>query len=114
MFDKLSRYGAMGQHMKFVTKNQAGAQYFRVGDTPSLLYLLDPRHNRDDPALVGLPSSRNVFTIQGPIIFTDDNGAVQWDYTNPCNAWDNLEAMYAHNKSTLENERSVGNNEIIK
>jgi hypothetical protein len=42
MFHKLSAYGAMGHHMIEVTENEPWARYFRVGDTPSVLYVIDP------------------------------------------------------------------------
>lgn len=106
MFEKLSQYGAMGKHMKFVTKNQAWAQYFRVGDTPSVLYLLDPNLNPDDPTQSGWAGKFiKPFQDERPHYYTDDKGAVEWDYANPCNTWENLKAMYAYNKSTLEKER---------
>ncbi|MFW5759856.1 MAG: hypothetical protein ACOCXH_02615 [Cyclobacteriaceae bacterium] len=35
--------------MQFVTKNQEWPQYFRVGDTPSVLYVIDPEHDIDGP-----------------------------------------------------------------
>lgn len=49
MYHKLSGYGALGQHMIDVTKNQPWARYFRVGDTPSVLYVIDPENDLDDP-----------------------------------------------------------------
>ncbi|MFC4873955.1 nucleoside hydrolase-like domain-containing protein [Negadavirga shengliensis] len=49
MFEKLAEYGEMGKHLKFVTKDHLWAQYFRVGDTPSVLYLIDPGHDPEDP-----------------------------------------------------------------
>jgi len=42
MFEKLSTYGAMGNHIKVATRGHDWAQYFRVGDTPTVLYLIDP------------------------------------------------------------------------
>jgi hypothetical protein len=42
MFEKLSNYGSMGAFIKTATKGHDWAQYFRVGDTPTVLYLIDP------------------------------------------------------------------------
>ncbi len=106
MFKKLSAYGQMGQHMKFVTKDHPWAQYFRVGDTPSVLYLIDPNHNRDDPTQSSWAGRyKNPFPDSRPNYYTDENDTIDWDYEDPCKTWHNLEAMYAHNKSTLERER---------
>ena len=106
MFNKLSTYGEMGQHIKFVTKNHEWAQYFRVGDTPSVLYVIDPTHNIDDPTESSWAGKfKKPFPEERPNYYTDDNGPVKWDYSEPCNTWHNLKEMYAYNKSTLEKER---------
>jgi hypothetical protein len=106
MFAKLSTYGEMGQHMQFVTKDHPWAQYFRVGDTPSVLYLLNPAHNPDDPTQSSWAGKfKKPFPQERPHYYTDDNGPVEWDYANPCRTWNNIKEMYAYNKSTLEKER---------
>nr|MBI1232492.1 DUF1593 domain-containing protein [Cytophagales bacterium] len=106
MFELLSTYGKMGDHIKFVTKDHDWAQYFRVGDTPSVLYLIDPRNNLDDPTQSSWAGKfKQPFPEERPNYFTDDNGQIQWDYQNPCRTWHNLVPMYAYNKSTLERER---------
>jgi len=107
MFEKLSAYGSLGRHMVDVTKNEPWAQYFRVGDTPSVLYVIDPRQNFDDPTKSSwagmfkrpLPELR-------PNYFTDHSGNAEWDYADPCNTWENHQVVYNHAVSTLENERS--------
>jgi hypothetical protein len=106
MFEKLSAFGEMGRHIKFVTKDHSWAQYFRVGDTPSVLYLIDPSHNPDDPTRSSWAGKfKKPFPAERPHYFTDDNGSIEWDYADPCRTWGNLKAMYAYNKSTLEKER---------
>jgi hypothetical protein len=106
MFEKLSVFGQMGTHIKFVTNDHDWAQYFRVGDTPSVLYLIDPRQNLHDPAQSSWAGKfKKPFPLDRPNYFTDDNGALEWDYSNPCTTWENLVPMYAYNKSTLEKER---------
>jgi hypothetical protein len=106
MFTKLSTYGEMGQHMQFVTKDHPWAQYFRVGDTPSVLYLLNPAHNPDHPTQSSWAGKfKKPFPQERPHYYTDDNGPVEWDYANPCRTWNNIKEMYAYNKSTLEKER---------
>ncbi|MEM9928823.1 MAG: nucleoside hydrolase-like domain-containing protein [Bacteroidota bacterium] len=49
MWDSLSHYGHLGEHLIAVTENQPWARYFRVGDTPTVLYTLDPYHDLNDP-----------------------------------------------------------------
>lgn len=106
MFVKLSAFGNMGQHIQFVTKDHEWAQYFRVGDTPSVLYLTDPKQNFDDPTESNWAGKfKKPFPSVRPNYYTDDNGPVKWDYSDPCKTWDNLTDMYTYNKSTLEKER---------
>lgn len=115
MYHKLSKYGAMGEHLQFVTKNQPWAQYFRVGDTPSVLYLIDPGHNPDQPVQNSWAGKFiKPFPHKRPYYYTDDNGPVNWNYENPCQTWANRIKMYNYNKSTLENERTEMYKSLIK
>lgn len=106
MYEKLSKYGKLGEHMLEVTKNQSWARYFRVGDTPSVLYVIDPGHNRKDPTQSSW-AGRYVrpFPDVRPNYFLDDKGPVTWSYEDPCSTWENHRAMRDHAKSTLEKER---------
>jgi len=106
MYEKLSNYGNLGEHMLEVTKNQHWARYFRVGDTPSVLYVIDPDHDLNDPAQSSW-AGRFVKPFPGerPNYYLDDKGPVEWDYEDPCNTWENHRAMRDHAKSTLERER---------
>lgn len=106
MFEALSVYGAMGAHIQAVTKDHAWARYFRVGDTPSVLYLIDPQHDANNPAAGSWAGLFNKpFPDARPNYYTDDSGPVAWDYADPCRTWANAEAMYGHNKSTLRAKR---------
>jgi hypothetical protein len=106
MFSRLSSFGAMGEHMKFVTRDHPWAQYFRVGDTPSVLYLLDKSHNPDDPTRSSWAGKfKKPFSQERPHYFTDDNGIIPWNYADPCSSWQHVKEMYAYNKQTLENKR---------
>ena len=106
MFEKLSQFGTLGAQIKKVTKNHSWAQYFRVGDTPSVLYLIDPKHNPEKPEINSWAGTfKKPFPNKRPNYFTDFNGSIEWDYENPCNTWHNLKAMYAFNKSTLLKQR---------
>lgn len=107
IYDKLSKYGNLGKHIIEVTKNKEWAQYFRVGDTPSVLYVIDPDHDLNDPTQNSWAGKFiKPFPDERPNYYLDDNGPVNWDYENPCNTWENHRAMRDHAKSTLERERS--------
>ena len=106
MYQKLSRYGRLGEHMIEVTKNQPWAQYFRVGDTPSVLYVIDPDHNLDDPTESSWAGKfKKPFPDTRPNYFLDDNGPIVWNYDDPCETWENHTAMRDYAKSTLEMKR---------
>ncbi len=106
MFEKLQSYGAMGAHIKDVTEDHPWARYFRMGDTPSVTYLLDDNHDLNDPESSSWAGKfKKPFPAERPNYYTDDNGDVEWDYKEPCNSWGNLTTMYNYNKSTLVAER---------
>lgn len=107
MLDKLSVYGNLGRHMKEVVKNESWAQYFRAGDTPSLLYVIDQNHDLNDPCQSSW-AGRFVkpFPQIRPNYYTDDAGNVQWDYANPCKTWKNHEKVQRHAVKTLEKRRN--------
>ncbi len=106
MLEKLSKFGTMGKHLKEVVKKEAWAQYFRVGDTPTVLYVIDNEHNPDNPEksswagkfVKPLPEVR-------PNYYADFNGNLDWDYANPCNTWENHEQMRDIAAHTLEEKR---------
>ena len=114
MFEKLSGYGAMGAYIKIATKGHDWAQYFRVGDTPTVLYLIDPSNNIEDPGLGSWAGKfKKPFPEKRPNYWTDDDGDIIWDYADPCNSWENVEEMYAYNKSTLFQRRQEMYDELI-
>lgn len=115
MFNKLQEYGAMGSQIKEVTQEHDWAQYFRVGDTPSVTYLLDNDHDPNDPETGSWAGKfKKPFPESRPNYFTDDNGEIEWDYENPCNSWSNLVEMYEYNKSTLVAKRQNMYDNLIK
>lgn len=106
MFDQLAVYGALGQHLQEVTANEPWARYFRVGDTPSVLHVIDPRPNPEDPTRARWSGRfRQPFPSERPHYFTDDCGAVEWDYADPCRTWAHHPRVFDHSKGTLEAER---------
>ena len=115
MFHKLSEYGALGNHMKEIVKNEEWAQYFRVGDTPSVLYVIDPDHNPDDPTQNSWAGKFiKPFPQKRPNYYADYNGSVEWNYANPCETWQNHVAFRDHAKGTLEARRPEMYKKLLK
>jgi len=74
---------------------------------PSVLYLVDRYHNLDDPTFSSWAGKFNQpFPRSKPNYYTDNNGSIDWNYSNPCSTWWNHEKIQEFAKSTLENERS--------
>jgi hypothetical protein len=106
MFERLSVYGALGRHLQEVTINEPWARYFRVGDTPSVLYVIDPRQTQDDPTQSSWAGKfHRPFPEERPNYFTDHAGTIEWDYADPCRTWSRHLEVLDHSKGTLEKER---------
>ena len=107
MFQQLRPFGALGEHIHEVVARQPWARYFRVGDTPSVLYLVDPNHDREDPTQSSWAGRfHQPFPYDRPHYFTDDAGSLTWDYADPCVTWPAHLRVYEHAKSTLEQRRA--------
>lgn len=84
----------------------ADDQYFRVGDTPSVIFLVDPEADLDDPTRPSWAGRfARPFPGERPDYFTDDRGPVEWDYADPCRTWEHHVAMDAHARGTLLEQR---------
>lgn len=106
IFRDLVEYGYLGKHMKEVVKNHAWAQYFRVGDTPSVLYLLDDKHDIDDPTESSWAGIYyRPFPDSKPNYFTDYSGDISWNYSNPCATWEQHAAVATFAQGTLIDRR---------
>lgn len=106
LFEQLSSFGHLGQHIKEVVKKEDWAQYFRAGDTPSLLYVLDNQHDLNDPTQSSWAGKFvKPFPIKRPNYYTDYSKSIEWDYDNPCNTWQNHQAVQQVAIETLAKER---------
>ena len=106
MFEKLSRFGALGQHLIEATETYPWARYFRVGDTPSVLYVIDPDHPLDDPTEASWAGRfAHPFPQQRPHYYTDASDGIDWNYADPCQSWQRAEAVFEFSKATLEAQR---------
>ena len=106
MLDTLSTFGSMGHHMKDIVKHEDWAQYFRVGDTPSVLYLIDHDHSPDNPTISSWAGRFcKPFPKAKPNFYTDISESINWNYNDPCSSWDKHEKVQNVAKATLERER---------
>lgn len=105
MLEKISRYGQMGAYMKNIVKDFAWAQYFRAGDTPTVLYLLNKKW---------IGNFTKPFPTTKPNYYTDASGKINWDYGNPCNSWQQAAAMYALNRNAMLSQRATVYRELSK
>ncbi len=115
MFHKLSTYGSMGKHIKEVVKNETWARYFRVGDTPSVLYLIDPDQELDNPSQSSWAGKFvKPFPVVKPNYYTDYSGSQKWDYLIPCNTWHNHQLVREAATRTLLDRRPEMYNALIE
>lgn len=114
MLAKLSVFGAMGRHLKEVVRKESWAQYFRVGDTPSVLYVIDKNHDLDDPTQSSW-AGRFVrpFQDKRKNYFTDSCGSLDWDYADPCRTWDKHVQVRNTAVATLEKRRPEMYQELL-
>lgn len=114
MMHKLAEYGALGLHIKDVVQYYNRWKFFKAGDTPSVLYLIDPENNLNDP-MQGSWAGKftKPFPEKRQNYYTDLSGSVKWDYSNPCNTWENRNEMSDHAKSTLEEVRQEMYDELL-
>ena len=109
LMNELARYGgALGEHIREVVSvpGFTWARYFRAGDTPSVLYVIDPDNDLDDPTK-GSWAGRfyRPFPDTRPKYWTGIDGGNNWDYANPLNTWDNAPAVHRARRQTLLEKR---------
>lgn len=106
IYDSLSQFGNLGKHMTEVVNKEKWAQYFRVGDTPSVLYLLDPDHDPDHPEKPSWAGKfHRPFPDSRPNYYTDIAEGMEWNYEDPCSTWNNHEKVQQLAIGTLVKER---------
>lgn len=90
MNELASKAGHLGKHMKEVVSldRTKWANYFRAGDTPSVLYLIDPGNDLDNPAFGSWAGIfQQAFPESHPNYWTNIAGDSKFDYTDPLNTW---------------------------
>jgi hypothetical protein len=105
--ESLAKYGGkLGRHIKDTIETVDWANNFRAGDTPSVLYLIDPNHNIDDPTQPSW-AGRYVkpFPRERPNYWTDIPGDSEWNFADPAETWTNARQRYDAAKQTLLEHR---------
>ncbi|MGF1638616.1 MAG: nucleoside hydrolase-like domain-containing protein [Cyclobacteriaceae bacterium] len=115
ILNKVSRYGALGKYTREVAEQNNSNEYFRAGKTPSLLYLLDPYNNVDDPTRGSWAGKfTKPFPKERPNYYAGTNGGHLWNYKEPCATWANAEKVYNAQVKTVLDRRPQVYNEWIK
>ena len=87
ILEKLSHYGAIGKHFKDVVKEHPWAQYFRAGDTPSIMYFIE-NENLDNPLSYNWGGYFiKPAPIERPNYYVDAAPNSDWNYKDPCSSW---------------------------
>ncbi len=103
----LAHYGGnLGRHIKDVIATVSWADNFRAGDTPTVLYMIDPDHELDDPTKASwagrfvrpFPNDRAKYWI-------GVTGGHEWNFANPTETWANASLVYQARAKTLADER---------
>ncbi|HBE68706.1 MAG TPA: hypothetical protein DDW52_11225 [Planctomycetaceae bacterium] len=98
--------GHLGQHISDVIDTVPWADNFRAGDTPSVLYMIDPSHQLDDPTQTSWAGRYfKPFPRQRPNYWTGIHGGYEWNYADPTQTWHNASLVYQARAKTLATQR---------
>ncbi|MBT9310743.1 PKD domain-containing protein [Leptothoe kymatousa] len=108
--DRLARdAGALGAHIKAVFP-----RYFRALDTNSLLYVLDPANNLNDPTK-GSWAGRYVRPFsERPNYYIGIDGGHNWNYGNPASTWSNARSVFNSRIRTTISQRNAWHQAFIQ
>ncbi|MGL4631337.1 MAG: nucleoside hydrolase-like domain-containing protein [Leadbetterella sp.] len=115
MLEDLTKFGNMGRNMKEVVKTYSWSQYFRAGDTPSVLYVLDKNHDLSNPNESSWAGKYiKALPLKKPNYFTDWSGDIVWDYQNPCETWQNHAKVNEFSIRLLEQRRQEMYDDLMR
>ncbi len=101
--DQLAQYaGRLGAHIKEVFP-----RYFRALDTNSLLYLLDPANNLDDPTKGSWAGKYHRPFANRPNYYIGIDGGHTWNYANPASTWNNATKVFIARIRTSISQRNA-------
>ncbi|MCF8226294.1 MAG: DUF1593 domain-containing protein [Bacteroidales bacterium] len=103
MTELSEKAGNLGQHIEEAVSPDRvkWAYYFRVGDTPTVLYLIDPENDPDNPARGSWAGIfEQPFPDSRPNYWTNVTGSSEYKHDDPINTWRHagkaIEASYQH------------------
>ncbi|MEA5466341.1 nucleoside hydrolase-like domain-containing protein [Leptothoe sp. PORK10 BA2] len=99
--NQLAQYaGKLGAHIKEVLP-----QYFRALDTNSLLYVLDPANNLNDPTRGSWAGKYHRPFADRPNYYIGIDGGNTWNYANPASTWNNATKVFIARINTAISQR---------
>ncbi len=107
LLDEIKEYGVLGHYIWECVQAWEWAHYFRAGDTPSLLYLLEPGVDIDDPRQSSWAGKfTHPFPEKRPNYWIDDAGNEGWNYKDPSQSWQLATSVYEHRVRTFVEART--------
>jgi hypothetical protein len=102
---EIKEHGALGYYIWEVVQPKSWAHYFRAGDTPTLLYLLEDMDHDDPSQFTWGGRFLQPFPEERPQYWIDAAGTNAWDYADPCSSWDLAGQVYKHRVQSLMQNR---------
>jgi hypothetical protein len=105
---EIKEYGALGYHIWDVVQPFGWANYFRAGDTPTLLYLLEPAVDINNPATSSWAGKFvRPYPEERPNYWIDDAGPAAWNYAHPEKTWTKANEVYQNRVNNLRQSRDA-------
>jgi len=105
--NEIKENGTLGNYIWEVVQPHDWARYFRAGDTPTLLYFLEPGVDINDPTSSSWAGKYiKPFPEERPNYWIDDAGIEDWNYANPENTWNNFNQVYQNRLEGLMLKRA--------
>ncbi len=102
---EIKNFGELGHYIWEVVQSHSWAHYFRAGDTPTLLYLLEEIDHDDPYSFTWGGTFSRPFPGKRPHYWIDDAGNEAWNYTDPCDSWDLAGQVYEYRVEGLRTHR---------
>ncbi len=104
---QLQEYGALGQHITDVVAKVAWSQYFRVGDTPTIMYFID-NGALNDPLQYNLGGYfAKPYPTERPNYYIDAAPNSKWNYADPCAEWGSAKEEVDARSAEMTQRRDV-------
>ena len=104
---EIKNYGELGYFIWEEVQAKEWAHYFRAGDTPTVLYFLEPGADIDDPTThTWAGTFVRPFPETRPNYWIDDAGNSDWNYADPSQSWELFQEVYDHRVNTFVSHRA--------